>query len=74
MPFSFVISVTVVSVDVSEVVVDSVDAPVSVEVAVPDDVSPSRLEVKTIFVFDRSLSTIPANVSDVELPFASGAK
>ena len=54
--------------------VDSDEAPVSVEVAVPEEVSPSKLDVNTTFVFDKSLSTIPSSVNEVEFPFASGAK
>ena len=54
--------------------VDSDEAPVSVDVAVPEDVSPDNEDVNTIEVFARSPSTTPANVKDVDSPFASGAK
>ena len=63
-----------VSEDVSAVDVDSDDAPVSLDVAVPEDVSPESDDVNTILVLDNPLSTIPSKIIDVELPFSSGAK
>ena len=51
---------------VSEVEVDSDDAPVSVDVAVPELVSPDKEEVNTISTVDNSESTIPDNVNEVD--------